>query len=144
MSNNQSISDLFNNDSGQPAGNDESAAAKFIVKEKKLKIKELERLTKQAADATGLSYIDLAGFPISPEALILIDEEEARALQTLCFYFDGKNIRVGSLDPNYKAVKKIVSRLEEKYFAKINIYLITENSFNYGLEMYKTIPKARE
>lgn len=144
MSNTQSINDLFSDASGRPAGSDESAAAKFKVKEKQLKIKELERLTKQAADASGLPYVDLAGFPISPEALILIDETEAGALETLCFYYDGKNIRLGSLAPQDDKVQALAKGLSEKYFAEISIYLITENSFNYGLEMYKTIPKVRE
>ena len=143
MSDNQSIEDLIGDSSGQST-NDESAAAKFKVKEKKLKIKELERLTKQAATSAGLPYIDLAGFPISPEALILIDEAEAKTLGTLCFYYDGKSIRLGSLAPQEQAVEALAKQLLEKYFAEISIYLISENSFSYGLEMYKTIPKVRE
>jgi len=144
MPNNQSIKDLFSDASGQPAGSDESAAAKFKVKEKQLKIKELERLTKQAADAGGLPYINLSGFPISPEALVLIPEERAKELSVLCFFYDGKNIRLASLEPQNPAVAELVKKLSEKYFAQTSAYLVTENSFNYGLEMYKTIPKVRE
>ena len=143
MSNNQSINDLFSDASGQ-SPNDESAAAKFSVKEKKLRIKELERLTKQAADDAGLPYVDLVGFPISPEALVIVDEAEAKALQALCFYYDGKNIRLASLEPQNEKVQDLAKQLSEKYFSEISVYLITENSFNYGLEMYKTIPKVRE
>ncbi len=143
MPNSQSIKDLFSDSSGQ-SSNDESASAKFAVKEKKLKIKELERLTKQAADNAGLPYVDLAGFPISPEALVLIDESEAEEIKTLCFFYDGKNIRLGSMDPENENAKKSAESLAKKYFADVKIYLITENSFNYGIEMYKTIPKARE
>ena len=143
MSGNQSIEDLIGDSSGQST-NDESAAAKFKVKEKKLKIKELERLTKQAAASIGLPYVDLTGFPISPEALILIDEAEAKALGALCFYYDGKNIRLASLAPQEQAVEVLAKQLSEKYFAEISVYLISENSLNYGLEMYKTIPKVRE
>ncbi|MFA6306691.1 MAG: GspE/PulE family protein [Patescibacteria group bacterium] len=143
MPNNQSINDLFSSAAGQDV-NDESAAAKFKVKEKKLKIKELERLTKQAADGAGLPYVDLFGFPISPEALILINEEEVKALETLCFYYDGKNIKLASLAPQDEKVQALAKSLSEKYFSEVSIYLITENSFNFGLEMYKTMPKVRE
>ena len=143
MSGNQSIEDLIGDSSGQSTNN-ESAAAKFKVKEKKLKIKELERLTKQAADDAGLPYVDLSGFPISPEALVLVDEAEAKELATLCFFYDGKNIRLGSLMPDDEKVKNLAEQLAKKYFVDIKIYLITENSFNYGLEMYRTIPKVRE
>lgn len=143
MANNQSIEDLIGNGGGQSA-KDDTAAAKFAVQEKKFKIKELERLTKQAADNSGLPYVDLSGFPISPEALVLIGEAEAKEFNVLCFFYDGKNIRLGSLDPCGDDAKKLAEKLSEKYFADVKIYLITENSFNYGLEMYKTIPKIRE
>ncbi|MDP2709453.1 MAG: GspE/PulE family protein [bacterium] len=139
----QSIEDLMGGAAGQSA-NDDSAAAKFAGQSKKIKIKELERLTKQAADSAGLPYIDLAGFPLSPEALVLISEEQAKELNTICFFYDGQHIRLGSLAPDDEAVKALAGGLKEKYFAEIGIYLITENSFNYGLEMYKTIPKVRE
>lgn len=143
MPNSQSIKDLFNDASGQDV-NDESAAAKFKVKEKKLKIKELERLTKQAADAAGLLYVDLFGFPISPEALVLIDETEVKALETLCFYYDGKNIKLASLAPQDEKVQALAKSLSEKYFSEVSVYLITENSFNFGAKIYKTMPKVRE
>ncbi|MBI2459320.1 MAG: type II/IV secretion system protein [Parcubacteria group bacterium] len=143
MSNHQSIKDLFSNDSGQSLNSD-SAAAEFKAKEKQLKIKEIERLTKQAAAAAGLSYIDLAGLPISPEALVLIDEMQAKTLKTLCFYYDGKNISLASLEPQGQAAKALAEQLSAKYFSEVNVYLITENSFEYGLAMYKTIPKIRE
>lgn len=141
MSNNQSIEDLTGG--GQSDGGD-SAAATFKVKEKQLKIKEIERLTKQAADDAGLLYVDLAGFPISPEALVLIDEVEAKALKTLCFYYDGKNIKLASLEPQDEKMQALAKNLSEKYFSQVNVYLITDNSFRCGLEMYKTIPKIRE
>ncbi|MDO8593021.1 MAG: hypothetical protein Q7R92_04630 [bacterium] len=48
-----SIEDLMGGEAGEPAASDESAAAKFSGQQKKIKIKikELERLTKQAADS---------------------------------------------------------------------------------------------
>jgi type II secretory ATPase GspE/PulE/Tfp pilus assembly ATPase PilB-like protein len=142
MPNTQSIEDLYG-DAASQAG-EESATAKFAARQKELKIKELERLTKQKANSLGLSYVDLVGFPISPEALILIDESEARALQTLCFFYDGKNIRLASLNPRSSGVEDRANRLAEKYFSEVKVYLVSENSFNYGLGMYKTIPKVKE
>ena len=143
MPNNQSISDLFSDPSGQSDDN-ESAASKFAVKQKQLRIKELERLTRNKAEALGLPYVDLVGFPISPEALILIDEPEVRELNTLCFFYDGKSIRLASLDPENPEVENKARELAEKYFSEIKVYLISENSLKYGLEMFKTIPKVRE
>jgi len=144
MPNTQSISDLFSDASGQPAGDDESAAAKFAVKQKQLKIKELERLTKARAEALDLPYVDLIGFPVSLEALVLINEADAIESQTLCFFYDGKSIRLAALDPANPAVEAKALELKEKYFSDVKVYLVTENSLNYGLNMYKTIPKVRE
>ena len=101
-------------------------------------------MTKQRAEANGLSYVDLVGFPISPEALILINETQVGELRALCFYYDGKSIRLASLDPRSPAVETKARELKEKYFSEVKVYLVTENSFNYGLTMYKTIPKVRE
>ncbi len=143
MPTNQSISDLFSDAAGQ-AGDDESATAKFAVKQKQLRIKELERITKQKAESLGLPYVDLVGFPISPEALVLIDENETKELNTLCFFYNGQNIRLASLNPGNPEVQNKARQLAEKYFAETKVYLVTENSFNYGLDMFKTIPKVRE
>jgi type IV pilus assembly protein PilB len=143
MSHTPSISDLYGDASGNSA-NDESAAAKFAVKQKQLKIKELERLIKDQAEANGQPYVDLFGFPISPEALVLIEEAEAIRLNTLCFFYDGKNIRLASLDPDNQEVKELADRLKAKYYSDVRIYLVTENSFGYGLKMYKTVPKTIE
>ena len=143
MPNNQSIEDLISDAAGQ-TGADDSATAKFASQSKKIKVKELERLTKQAADSAGLSYVDLAGFPISPEALVLIDEKEAGELKAICFFYNGENIRLASLEPRAEEVLALAKRLGEKYFCSVDTYLISANSLAYGLKMYKTIPKARE
>jgi len=140
MSNTPSIKDLYD---GEPS-NEESAAAKFAVKQKAFKIKELERLTKQRADSMGWPYVDLIGFPISPEALVLIGEGQAKELGVLCFFYDGKSIRLASLNPANPLAVSLAKELAEKYFSEIKIYLVTKNSFNYGLNMYKTIPKVKE
>jgi len=142
MSDTQSIEELYGDATSQ--GGEESATAKFAAKQKELKIKELERLTKKKADSLGSPYVDLVGFPISPEALILIDEAEAKELKTLCFFYDGRNIRLASLDAENPKVEVKGRQLAEKHFSEVKVYLVSENSFNYGLGMYKIIPKVRE
>ncbi len=141
--NNQSIEDLINAAEGQVSA-DESAPTKFQQKQQELKIKEIERLTKQRADSLGIPYINLSGFPISPEALVLVKDEEARRLSVVCFYYDGKNLRLGALNPQDQAVLTLADELAKKYFTENQIYLISENSLNYALNIYKTIPKPRE
>lgn len=139
----QSIEDLIVDSQGQDTGED-STQSIFHKKQKELKLKELERATEADANTLGLPYINLFGFSISPEALVLISEEEARELGVLCFFYDGSKIRIAALDPNNDRVKKIAEELGAKYYAESKIYLISSNSFNYAVKLYKAIPKVRQ
>jgi type IV pilus assembly protein PilB len=136
MSKRTSIENLLN-----PTGDEESVAGVFAKKQKEIKIKEAERKIKRDAQNLGIDYINLVGFPISPEALRLIEEERAKKLKAVCFFYDGKNIRIACLQPTDE-VQEEVKKMGDKYFVNTKIYLISENSFNYALDVYRTIPKA--
>ena len=139
----QSIEDLIASSDGK-AADDESAQGKFQSTQQKIKRKEIERVTEREADRMGLPYVNLFGFPISPEALSLVDEEEARALLAVCFSYDGKNIRVGTTDPERREVKELLKRLCEQYHTEGKLYLISNYSLEYAIELYRAIPKVRK
>jgi len=141
--NHQSIEDLISASQGQQPG-DESAQTKFQLKQQELKIKEIERLTKQQAAKLGVLYVNLFGFPISPEAIILIKEEEARQLSVVCFYFDGKKLSLAALQPKSEVILDLSNKLAGKYFTDNEIYLVSQNSLDYALRVYQTISKPRE
>lgn len=136
MNKQASIENLLN-----PTGDEESVANVFAKKQKEIKIKEAERRTKYNADDLGMDYINLVGFPLSPEALTLIDEETARELGVICFLYDGRNVRLACVNPN-KKIQALAKDLEKKYYAKSKIYLISKNSLSYAYEAYKTVPKV--
>jgi len=142
MSNHQSIEDLFSDDSNGAAGK-ETVQAKFKDKQQEVKIKEIERATKKKADNAGIPYINLVGFPISPEALALITEEEARGLSVVCFYYDGKQLRLAATRPDNPQVLSLAKELAAKYFCQEEVYLTSEYSLNYALNIYKSIPRSR-
>jgi type IV pilus assembly protein PilB len=135
MSKQASIENLLN-----PTGDEESVAGVFAKKQKEIKIKEGERKAQRDADSLGIDYINLVGFPISPEALGLIPEETAKELKVVCFFYDGKNIRLGCLNPT-QAVQDQAENMANKYFADAKIYLISENSLSYALDVYRAVPK---
>jgi len=140
----QSIEDLINSSEGQPVDGDGDVQAKFQEKEKEIRIKELERLTEKKAASMSLPYLNLVGFSTSVEALVLIKEEEARELNLVCFYYDGKKINLASTDPQSPEVKKKTQFLEEKYFCQVSLYLVSKHSLDYVLGLYKMLSKVRE
>ncbi len=141
--NNQSIEDLITASQGGSI-NDESAPAKFQSKQKKVEVKQLEQLAQSQADEVGLSYTDLSAFPISPEALSLISEEDAKKMKTVCFYYDGENFRLGAINSSMPIAKQLLEDLTIKLHCSGKLYIISENSLNKALVMYKIIPKHRE
>ena len=138
----QSIEDLIIDSRGEDTGED-SAQSVFHKQQKELKLKELEQATEEDANALGVPYINLFGFSISPEALVLISEEDAREINALCFFYDGTKIRIAALNPMDERVIKIAADLSAKYYAESKVYLVSENSFNYAIKLYKSIPKVR-
>ena len=103
----------------------------------------MERATERLASDAGAPYISLFGFPISPEALILIDEDEARSQKVICFLYDGQHIRIGMPDPNRPVMGDLLTRLCQENHTDGNIYLISDHSLEYALKLYSAIPKAR-
>jgi type IV pilus assembly protein PilB len=138
MSDFSSIENLIN-----PTDDEESVTGRFTKKQSEIKIKEIERKTKQAAQQLGLDYVNLSGFPISPEALALVQEQRAREMNLICFYYDGKNIRLGCVDPTAE-VKNEVMQLGDQYFAEAKLYLISPTSLELALETYKSLPKIKK
>ncbi|MCU0679713.1 MAG: GspE/PulE family protein [Planctomycetes bacterium] len=122
---------------------DETIEGKFAKKQQEIKLKDIENLTEAKANTLGLSYVNLYGFPVSPDAIILIPEEEARQNKIVCFFYDGKNIRIGAVNNNQYVIDK-AAELDAQYFTNSKIYLISEVSLNCALEVYKTIPKTKK
>jgi type II secretory ATPase GspE/PulE/Tfp pilus assembly ATPase PilB-like protein len=126
---------------------DESVQSQFAEKQKAIKIKELENATKSKAFKKGFPYIDLAGFPISQEAIALIDEKEAEEISTVCFYYDGSNIKVATTEAEGEGVDKAIEKfnfLKDKYYCRGDLYLISKTSFDYAFKFYKLVPKRIE
>lgn len=145
MSNtNQTINDLIHSGDSQTPIDEDSLEGKFAKKQDEIKLHDLERLTSAQAQSKGVLYIDLAGFPISQEALALIDEKESIEKSIVCFYFDGKKLRLAALDPLSSAVQAKLKELEEKLFiSNGEIYLVSSHSMDHALWLYRSLPKIK-
>ena len=138
MNNPESIENLLN-----PTGDEQSVAGVFAKKQREIKLKEEERKTQRDAQSIGIDYINLVGFPISPEALALIQEERAKELKAVCFFYDGRNLRIACLTPTDEVLKE-VEQMGSQYFADAKLYLISENSLSYALDVYRAVPKIKK
>ncbi len=125
------------------ASDEDSIQGKFAKKQTEIKLKEIEKQTEKRAAAIGLPYVNLFGFPISPEALVLIPEEQSRFLNAVCFFYDGKNVRVACIEPSAEIADEI-QRLNEQYFTDAKLYLVSQNSLNQAFEAYKAVPKVKK
>lgn len=114
---------------------------KFTEKMGAISSQQKEEDTERFAAASGFQYINLKGFPISPDALVLVPEEQAKELQTIAFLFTGPELRVGAVDPTNKAVGELAYELGERHKTHVGVYTISQQSFNQALKLYAALPK---
>lgn len=125
-----------------PSDDDESVVGRFEKKQKEIKLKDIEKKTEAYANSVGFDYVNLNAFPISPEAIALIPEEKAKALKVVCFFYDGKNLRLACLKIS-EEIKEEMARLEKLYFSQGKIYIISPTSLDIAFEAYKSLPKVK-
>ncbi len=127
----------------------ESKKEKEIVKELEekmieIRIKELERKTKTLAMLKSLPYVNLKGFPIDQEALILIPQEQAKVLKVIGLLKTDKDLRIGVVDPDNPEITPLKAELERETRLKVKIYLISQHSFEIAFKLYEGIPRIRK
>src|SRR5512140_3378042 len=95
-----SLEDLLSDTPKEKKGS--GAEEKLTDKITEITLKEKEEETQSLAQAQGLSYINLFGFPIGPDALTTISKEDSKKTKTVCFLNTGKEIKLGTVDYNDK------------------------------------------
>ncbi|MFZ5363921.1 MAG: GspE/PulE family protein [Patescibacteria group bacterium] len=145
---NPSIDDLLKQYSGgaspAPRAASEDAQEKFEEKMAEIALKEKEKVAEKKAADSGFSYINLKGFPISPETLTSVPKEIAEKLKIICFLNTGTEIRIGAVDPTDEQIKEILLSLEDKFHSHGEIYLISENSFKLAFKLYAALPTIKK
>lgn len=110
-----------------------------VLKEQNLDLHEKEAQGK--ATGFGLPYMDLHAFPIDLNVVSIFSEEEARQSSSVCFYRDGKDLRIGTNDPQNQLLKTKVAELEKKY--EPTVYYISEQSLLGVFKLYKKITRPK-
>ncbi len=142
MSDLNSIEDLIKR-SNETAAKKEDVVSKFEEKMHDVRLKEKEAEAQQLAQKLGVAYVNLKGFPISPEALSLVPKEQAESLKAIPFLFTGTELRMGAMEPKHPAVQELLFQLTERNKSNGAIYKISEESLRLGIKMYDTLPKIR-
>ncbi len=145
---NQSIEDLLkgytNNKSSSPEIASEGTKEKFEEKMETIALKEKEKIAAGRAADIGFPYINLKGFPISPETLTSIPKEISETLKVICFLNTGTEIRIGAVDPAQDQIKEMLLSLEDKFHSHGVLYLISENSFSSAFKLYASLPTIKK
>ncbi|MFH1173036.1 MAG: GspE/PulE family protein [bacterium] len=140
-STNPSIEDILKSKTPQVASDE--TETKLADKMAEIKLKDKEKEAEFTAQESGLPYIDLRGFPISPETLTTLSKEEAEKLKTICFFNNGQEIRLATLEPT-EEIKGLLKTLSDKLHAHGDLYLISINSFQHALKLYDALPKRKK
>lgn len=108
-----------------------------------VRLKEKEDEAQALAQQSGVPFINLRGFPVSPEAISLIPREQAETLQVVCFLHTGPELRLGALNPLNEGVKELLFQLSERYKTNGVIYKLSEESLRLALKTYDSLPKIK-
>ena len=101
-----------------------------------------EEAAQVQARQANLPYLNLHNFPIDLQVLGLFSKEEAETAESLPFYRDVHDLRIGTRNPANQLLKQKVIELSKKY--QVTLYLISKASFEQTLKFYAKVatPKS--
>lgn len=117
---------------------------KFEEKIFDIDIKEKEKETQKKSLSLGFPYINLKGFPISPETIVLIDEETSKRLKAISFYAGENDVRIAAVEPQGQEVQNLLKDITERLHAAGKVYIISNHSFDQAFHLYSVLPKIRK
>ena len=88
----------------------------------------------------GISYARLENKPIPMLALRIIPKETAEKLKVIPYYKDAALLKIGAVNPQDPAIAKFAQDLQASYQTKVNVDLISDASFAFGLNEYDYLP----
>ncbi|MCL5407155.1 MAG: GspE/PulE family protein [Patescibacteria group bacterium] len=98
-----------------------------------------ERHAKEIAQKLKLPYINLVGYPVAPEVLAIIPEEQARRAGVVSYLRAGNVIKVATTDPQSPAIKPLLEQLQAASHNEFVIAYCSKTSLLYGLHLYKIL-----
>jgi type IV pilus assembly protein PilB len=103
-----------------------------------LRAQEEERYVQSIAPKTGFEYVNLRGYTINPEALVLINEEQARKLQYVCFDIKQKTLLLAAKNPTDGGLQDALRALQGQGFTTV-VYICSTPSLEHAYKRYKDV-----
>lgn len=103
-----------------------------------IRAQEEERYVQALAPKNGYNYVNLRGYTINPEALILISEDKARAANVALFDLRQNTVFVAAKTPTDPKTQAILSELMGKRLTP-QVYMCSQQSLDHAWTRYKDI-----
>jgi type II secretory ATPase GspE/PulE/Tfp pilus assembly ATPase PilB-like protein len=96
-----------------------------------------EREAQGRASSLGLPYVNLLNFPLDLMALSVFSEADAKATQSVVFFKDHHDIRIGTCNPSNVVLKAKLKEISGEY--KPTLYFISESSYQTTMKFYSKV-----
>lgn len=96
-----------------------------------------EREAQGRAESLGMPYVNLLNFPLDLTALSVITEQEARDTESVPFYKDKHDVRIGTNNPDNPALKAKLKEMSAEF--KVELYFISLSSYQTTLKFYSKV-----
>lgn len=98
-----------------------------------------EKHIKEEADKLKIPYINLVSYPIAPDILAIIPEDQAIKNKAVAYLRAGQVVKVASNEPQNPELKKFIADLTVATKFEITLTLCSETSIRYALSLYHVL-----
>jgi len=108
---------------------------------------EEEKLARDQAARLGYPYVNLVGYPFTPEVISVLPKNQCKELSAISFYKLNDVVKVATNNPKNIALVPFLKDLSAATNLKFYLYFCSESSIRYALaqlEFVKEAPKTLE
>ncbi len=102
-----------------------------------------EENTQKHAAQISMPYINLYGFPIDTDHLVMMNEEEVKGTKMGIFSLEGNTLLLATPEPNTKGQKEAIQKLEDKSY-NTKLFLCSDISFAKLTKTFNYIFEAKQ
>jgi type IV pilus assembly protein PilB len=94
-----------------------------------------EREAQELAIKLGLEYINIAKFPLNPDVLVKIgDEQKSRDFMVIPFFKNLNKIKIAVVNPENPETKNYIKELKQTF--KVTVFICTKSGFDKVIDLF--------